>query len=141
MRIILLKKCKEKTMQDRLKYRMFNKIFRKFTYFSSPRLQFCSFNNFGNGLFFPLDESVKNNTLFEGGYDEIQFCTGRKDVNGKPIFSGDIVREYDEYGYVMIKEVVFLEDVMFGFNINVEFDYEIIGNIYENPELLEDNQC
>lgn len=124
-------------MQDGLKFRMYNKNFRKFTYFSSPRLQFCSFNNFGNGLFFPLDASVKNNTLFEGGYDNIQFFTGRKDVYGKPIFSGDIVREYNSYRYVMTKTVEFLEDVMTGFNLNSEFDYEIIGNIYQNLELLE----
>lgn len=124
-------------MQDRLKFRMYNIIFRKFTYFSSPRLQFCSFHNLGNGLIFPLDESVKNNTLFEGGYYNIQFCTRRKDKTGKLIFEGDIVREYNEYGFVMTKEVVFFEDVMSGFNLNSEFDYEIIGNIYQNPELLE----
>jgi hypothetical protein len=116
---------------------MYNKNFRKFTYFSSPRLQFCSFNNFVNGLFFPLDESIKNNTLFEGGYDKTQFCTGRKDKTGNLIFDGDIVREYNSYGYVKVKTVEFLEDVMSGFNLNSEFDYEIIGNIYENPELLE----
>lgn len=124
-------------MQDRLKFRIFNKSFRKFTYFSSPRLQFCFRNESGNGLIFLLDESVKNNTLYRGGYDKIQFCTGRKDKTGKLIFDGDIVREYNEYGYVMTKEVVFLEDVMSGFNLNSEFDYEIIGNVYKNPELLE----
>ena len=124
-------KQKEEKMQDILKFRMFNKIFRKFTYYSSPRLQFCSFNSFGNGLFFPLDESVKNNTLFEGGYDKLQFCTGRKDVYGKLIFSGDIVKEYNSYRYVMTKTVDLLEDAMFGFNLNSEFDYEIIGNTYE----------
>lgn len=68
--------------------------------------------------------------------DKLIQCTGKKDKTGKLIFEGDIVREYDQYGYVKTKVVVFLEDVMFGFNINVEFDYEIIGNIYENPELL-----
>lgn len=114
-------------MQDRFKFRMYNKIFRKFTYFSSPCLQFCSFNNFGNGLFFPLDESVKNNTLYRGGYDKTQFCTGRKDKTGNLIFDGDIVREYNSYGYVKVKTVEFLEDVMSGFNLNSEFDYEIIG--------------
>ena len=37
----------------------------------------------------------------------------------------------------MVKDIRFIGDVMFGFNYN----YEIIGNVYENPGLLWEEQC
>lgn len=78
------------------------------------------------------------------------FYTGLKDKNGVKIFDGDIIRykvppvsRRNE----IIEKVEWNEDLS-GFNPFVEYDsdcgiyveldtVEIIGNIYENPELLE----
>lgn len=80
--------------------------------------------------------------------------TGLKDKNGKFIYEGDIIKGYfndsDSGGtYFRIMTVVYEEKLAaFGFKdsknyceflTTVDFeqqDYEIIGNIYENPELL-----
>jgi len=64
--------------------------------------------------------------------------TGIKDKNGKEIYEGDII---SRCGYKNFHKLV--EDIRdfysnvndYEFPINLE-EYEIIGNIYENPELL-----
>lgn len=69
----------------------------------------------------------------------LQF-TGLKDKNGKEIYEGDIVVSptYTEKP----KKVKWLSAIAITpFNKCMEgdvFDFEVIGNIYENPELLED---
>jgi len=72
--------------------------------------------------------------------------TGLKDKNGKEIYEGDIYRIFrllvtsdkeDEF-YVIrnfIEDVYFLKDL-----IDSGDTIEIIGNIYENPELLKENK-
>lgn len=78
-----------------------------------------------------------------GGRDcEIMQFTGLKDKNGKEIYEGDIVaREQnpmtDDTGYY--EEVIpelqrFFH--LYGEHIIVPEDMIIIGNIYENPELI-----
>nr|DAD94208.1 MAG TPA: YopX protein [Siphoviridae sp. ctbBv3] len=90
-------------------------------------------------------------------FDEIELMqsTGLRDKNGKEIFEGDIItdghtlgilRNHQTLGFYMVDEKGkenFLSDTVDteGFEEAKEFmknSIEIIGNIYENPELLED---
>lgn len=79
---------------------------------------------------------------------EIMQCTGMKDKNGKLIYEGDIIQIPDDYyTYGMLacekREIYFKEG---GFRLKPKWDknargnwledtedFEIIGNIYENP--------
>lgn len=87
----------------------------------------------------------------DGSEYQLMQSTGLKDKNGVEIFEGDVVvHEEGEYSY---KGVVLKDKYYFyieGVNINDSFsfddisntligeaDLEVIGNIYENPELLE----
>ena len=72
--------------------------------------------------------------------------TGLTDKNGKEIFEGDILKVNDwlevvsfseEKAMFVSKEIGFPETSLYDlFNTDI-FEVEIIGNIYENPELLE----
>lgn len=72
--------------------------------------------------------------------------TGLKDIKNKEIYEGDILKYLNYKGYEEIIEVWWDND-MAGFNFgnrNLSFiknKLEIIGNIYENPGLLEVEQC
>lgn len=69
------------------------------------------------------------------GFEVMQY-TGLKDKNGKEIYEGDIVKEDDKVGVIEYHGSSFMG--VFGDErvLNGESDFEVIGNIYENPELL-----
>ena len=96
--------------------------------------------------------------LFEGKdlgvnakIDEIELMqsTGLKDLNGVEIFEGDIVRFFDSLYTVFydIKEGSYRlkphDDrwvVDYMSNFSSEESFEVVGNIYENPELLKEKK-
>ena len=67
---------------------------------------------------------------------ELMQFTGLKDKNGKEIYEGDIVKYYN----ASVKSVEWYQGGFYlsGVSHNPidENDVEVIGNIYENPELL-----
>lgn len=85
----------------------------------------------------------------------IEQYTGLKDKNGKEIYEGDVVRTHFSFGHEVTQEPFIIKWnkeramfegskpiendylVTFSFFPEQRFLYEIIGNIHENPELLE----
>jgi len=73
-------------------------------------------------IYLPADEPI------------LQQYTGLKDKNGIEIYEGDIIRlqDYDEFTII---NVLWKQNIA-GFNISNKYDTVVIGNIYENQELL-----
>ncbi len=81
-------------------------------------------------------------TLNKGDYELMQF-TGLKDKNGKEIYEGDIIRlnnDNEIIGEITFEKgcFVYLEKIGDSEALNhfKEKQFEIIGNKFENPELL-----
>ena len=112
----------------------------------------------GENIFsYEMDDSIIQTVAHHVIPSTVGQYTGLCDKNGKKIFEGDIVRHHNDSPYFTTekeeKGVVFWDDQYCGWRrtSNGEFhggvvkdyrmsktcDYEIIGNIHDNPELLE----
>lgn len=71
------------------------------------------------------------NKYCEDSFDEVilEQYTGVKDKNGRELYVGDIAIEFGE--------IILTDDVRDVSNCDSEPQFEIIGNIHENKELLD----
>ena len=112
----------------------------------NSRLYFRAWHKEAKGFYYFNIFDLRKHSLDEFDDDNVEQCTGLKDKNGNLIYEGDIVNES-----FLGKTVVKWLDDKCGYNISKSFEYddgrckfeseswyEIIGNIHENPELLED---
>ena len=96
------------------------------------------------------DGVIANNEVILGTVGQF---TGIVDRNGMEIYEGDIIQTYDSKGKPILHEVYYLESEarfatkLIGYeNLNGgslsqkwinELDFEVIGNIFDNKELLQ----
>ena len=91
----------------------------------------------------PYMLSLHKEILFDSSYDWMQF-TGQKDKNGQEIYEGDIIEGIQEAYVKNLTQRGILIFSVDGFCLKVgdivplRFFYglRVIGNIYENPDLL-----
>lgn len=145
-------------MQDRFKFRVWCKDYKEW-----ENDTIC-ISNKDNYILDNLRPKFLRITDIDPINHEISFCTGLKDKNGKLVYEGDILKEIyfdtdlnkSDYDYTVVRwekiEASFImyrpalpNDITFfgevfddGDNSGVLKNFEVIGNIYENPDLIKE---
>ena len=136
-------------MRD-IKFRAWDKRTKRL--YQVQTLQFYGTNNtvdacWTNGVDFDGESTLGEPELNNLHNLELMQYTGMKDVKGVEIYEGDIIREdIEKGGPPIIVSVVWEDGAFYGKERTHNPEYivkeflngKVIGNIYENPELLED---
>ena len=111
-------------MQDRFKFRAWDSIAKEYI-FDSYALYELFVNDIDNSY-------------------QVEQCTGLKDKNGKLIYEGDIVEVPVLYNGIPTGKKqrckVYYKHGAFNIYVVKSKYLKVVGNIHENPELLEDNK-
>lgn len=121
-------------MQDRFRYRVFDN--------DDKKMHDVIFLNYENNSVEWYNDKNKKRAAFIEEVPTVQ-RTGLKDKNGKLIYEGDIVKDLIMSGIFYIvkwfNSGFYLESTISGSFLKFDdTQQEVIGNIYENPELLEE---
>lgn len=136
-------------MSREIKFRLWSKIGKKFIETDNPDLDFVINNN---GYLYSIENFYGEIYILPQMDIEVLQFTGLQDRNGKEIYEGDILKYNFPYDGRLkhISPVTYLEtQSSFGikdiygneiplYRITANNYFEVIGNIYENPELLEE---
>lgn len=102
-------------------------------------------NKAGDFGYAHLMRQSNDEPLYRVAPETVGEYTGLTDKNGKRIFEGDILSDGDDTYKVVFDEGVFrIENSNYttGVYVAIHMDKinEVVGNIYDNPEMLEDEK-
>ena len=96
-----------------------------------------------------FEDFTEENGIFEVQPDTICRCTGSRDKNSKLIYENDIAKDekgnlykvfwqknYYQYSWICIKSNYLPVGAQWNLWSIKSFEIEVIGNIFDNPELL-----
>ncbi len=105
-------------------------------------IKFRVWNNTGKRMLYDSSLAFKANKVIEELGTKVMQYTGLKDKNNKEIYEGDVLKIGDTI-YQIYWDDRFVEWGLTGISQSLGLmfnkendDKEVIGNIYENPELL-----
>ena len=112
----------------------------KFRAWNKEENKMWSFDVMDRNKIFALDSNLPHKDFLvipDGSHIELMQFTGLTDKNGKEIYDGDVVKyregvykvDWFENGFYLFRDVRAKFDIWW-------VETEVIGNIYENPELL-----
>jgi len=132
---------------------MTNHMFRAWDRKLNRMLYIGSFVSLADFFNTKIEQGIESLELFKVDYKWMQ-CIGLRNCNGRDIFEGDIVKDDTNIAVVRFGEYQannnhsYSNEAAYGFYLeyishkgvidhatNVKY-YEVIGNIFENPELI-----